>query len=105
VEPLNTAPFEDGLPGWRVLRTRLNPFGTTRPATNVVDILSRSTGLSQIRQRRATLAGDGIDLLLHPPLAALGALDFKGGVALIEAGYRYAADALAKSELADRFVT
>jgi hypothetical protein len=43
--------------------------------------------------------------LLHPPIAALGALDFKGGVALIEAGYRYAADALAKSKLSDRFVT
>jgi predicted acylesterase/phospholipase RssA/CRP-like cAMP-binding protein len=105
VEPLNTAPFEDGLPGWQVLKTRLNPLGTVRPATNVVDILSRSTGLSQIRQRRAALAGDGIDLLLHPPIAALGALDFNGGVALIEAGYRYAADALAKSKLADRFVT
>ena len=40
------------------------------------------------RQRRAVLARDGIDFLLHPPIAALGALDFKGGVALIEAGYR-----------------
>jgi len=43
--------------------------------------------------------------LLHPPIAALGALDFKSGVALIEAGYRYAADTLANSKLADRFVT
>jgi hypothetical protein len=43
--------------------------------------------------------------LLHPPIAALGALDFKGGVAMIGTGYRYAADALANSKLADRFVT
>jgi len=71
----------------------------------VVDILTRSTGLSQIRQRRAVLARDNIDFLLRPPIAALGALDFKGGVALIEAGYRYASDALANSKLADRFVT
>jgi predicted acylesterase/phospholipase RssA len=105
VEPLNTAPFAHGLSGWQVLRAHLNPFGTPRPVPNVVDILSRSTGLSQIRRRRAALAGDGIDLLLHPPIAALGALDFKGGVALIEAGYRYAADALANSTFADRFVT
>jgi len=105
VAPFNTAPFEHGRSGWQVLRTRLNPSATPRPVPNVADILSRSTGLSQIRQRRTALAGDGIDFLLHPPIAALGALDFKGGVALIEAGYRYAADALAKSTLADRFVT
>jgi predicted acylesterase/phospholipase RssA/CRP-like cAMP-binding protein len=105
VEPLNTVPFEHGLSGWQVLKTHLNPFSTLRPVPNVADILSRSTGLSQIQQRRAALARDGIDLLLHPPAAALGALDFKGGVALIEAGYRYAADALANSKLADRFVT
>jgi hypothetical protein len=36
---------------------------------------------------------------------ALGALDFKSGVALIEVGYRYAADTLANSKLADCFVT
>jgi predicted acylesterase/phospholipase RssA len=104
VEPLNTIPFEHGLSGWQVLKSHLNPFGTPRPVPNVVDILTRSTGLSQIRQRRAVLARDSIDLLLHPPIAALGALDFKGGVALIEAGYRYAADVLTNSELADRFV-
>ena len=105
VDPLNTVPFEHGLSGWQVLKTHLNPFGTPRPVPNVVDILSRSTGLSQIRQRRVVLSRDGIDFLLHPPMAALGALDFEGGVALIEVGYRYAADALAKSKLADRFVT
>jgi len=105
VEPLYTVPFEHGLSGWQVLKTYLNPFGTPRPVPNVVDILTRSTGLSQIRQRRAVLARDNIDFLLRPPIAALGALDFKGGVALIEAGYRYASDALANSKLADRFVT
>jgi predicted acylesterase/phospholipase RssA len=105
VESLNTVPFEHGLSGWQVLKTRFNPSGVPRPVPNVADILGRSTGLSQIRQRRAVLARDGIDLLLHPPIAALGALDFKRGVALIEAGYRYAADTLANSKLADRFVT
>jgi predicted acylesterase/phospholipase RssA len=105
VDPLTAAPFEPGLSGWSVLRNRLNPFTTPRSLPNVADILSRSTGLSQVRQGRATRASEGIDLLLHPPIAALGALDYKGGVALIEAGYRYAVDALAKSALADRFLT
>ena len=55
VEPLNTVPFEHGLSGWQVLKAHLNPFGTPRPVPNVVDILTRSTGLSQIRQRRAAI--------------------------------------------------
>jgi hypothetical protein len=71
----------------------------------VVDILTRSTGLSQIPQRRAVLVRDTIDFLLHPPIAALRALDFKGAVAIIEVGYRYAADTLADSKLSDRYVT
>ena len=37
--------------------------------------------------------------MLRPPVALLRSLDFNGGIALIEAGYRYAADALAKSAL------
>lgn len=67
VDPLAAAPFEPGLSGWSVLRNRLNPFTTPRPLPNVADILSRSTGLSQVRQGRAALASEGINLLLHPP--------------------------------------
>lgn len=104
VEPLTMAPFPAGLSGWRVLREHLNPFAAPRPGLNVADILSRSTSLSQVHQRRA-LAPDRIDLKLCPPIARLGALDFKAGLALIEAGYRYAAEELAKSGLPDRFVT
>jgi hypothetical protein len=70
-----------------------------------VDILSRSTGLSQVRFRRASLDDERIDLLLHPPVAGISTLDFKGGLALIEVGYRHAIEALSKSGLAERFVT
>jgi hypothetical protein len=38
-------------------------------------------------------------------VAGFGVLDFKGGIALFETGYRYAVEALAKSGLAERFVT
>jgi NTE family protein len=103
VEPLTTAPFEAGLSGWRVLGGRLNPFGPPRPLPSIADILSRSTGLSQVRRRREALDSDRVDLLLRPPVAALGTLDFKGGISLIEAGYRHAADALSRSGLAERF--
>jgi NTE family protein/lysophospholipid hydrolase len=105
VEPLTAAPYEAGLSGWRVLGHRLNPFAPPQPVPSVMDILNRSTGLSQVRYQRATLDGEGIDLLLRPPVAGIGSLDFKGGLALIEIGYRHAAEALAKSGLAERFAT
>ncbi len=103
VEPLTIAPFEPGLSGWRVLGRRLNPFATPQPVPGIADVLSRSTGLSQVRSRRAL--EDRVDLLLRPPVAGLGVLDFKGGIALFETGYRYAAEAIAKSGLAERFMT
>jgi hypothetical protein len=43
------------------------------------------------------------DLLVRPPVPALGALDFKSAVPLIETGYRHASEELAKSRLANRF--
>ena len=38
-------------------------------------------------------------------VARLGSLDFRGGIALIDAGYRYAAEELSKSGLANQVVT
>jgi NTE family protein len=101
VEPLTAAPFEPGLSGWRVLGRRLNPGAPKVPG--IADILSRSTGLSQVRNRRAL--DDRVDLVLRPPVTGFGVLDFKGGIALFETGYRYAAAALAESGLAVRFKT
>jgi hypothetical protein len=96
---------EPGLSGWRVLGRRLNPFTPARPVPGIAEILSRSTGLSQVRHRRTALGDDRVDLLLRPPVARLRGLDFKGGIALIEAGYRYAAEELSKSGLAKQFMT
>ena len=104
VVPLTAAPFETTLSGWRVLGRRLNPFAQRQALPGIADILIRSTGLSQVPHRRAALDDDRVDLLLRPPIGRIGVLDFKGGIALIEAGYRYAAEALAKSGLAKRFV-
>jgi predicted acylesterase/phospholipase RssA len=103
VEPLTAVHFGPGLSGWRVLGHRLNPVATRRPIPGIVDIMSRSNGLSQVRLQRAALAGADTDLLVRPPVPALGALDFKSAVPLIETGYRHASEELAKSRLANRF--
>jgi len=103
VEPATTAPFDLGLSGWRVLGRRLGSLAPARRLPGVVDILSRSAVLSGVKVRRAALTSQPIDLLLRPPVAGISALDFKAGVRLIEVGYRHAAEALEKSELASRF--
>ena len=105
VEPLTVEPYGPGLSGWRVLGRRLNPFTPRRPVPGIAEVLNRSTGLSQVRHRRAALGDDRVDLLLRPPVARLRGLDFKGGIALIDAGYRYAAEALSKSGLPKQFMS
>jgi predicted acylesterase/phospholipase RssA/CRP-like cAMP-binding protein len=105
VEPLTVVPYGPGLSGWRVLGRRLNPFTPPRPVPGIAEILNRSIGLSQIGHRRAALDDDRVDLLLRPPVARLRSLDFKGGIALVDAGYRYAAEALSKSGVAKQFKT
>ena len=105
VEPLAVTPFEADVSGWRVLGHRLNVFAPRQALPNVVDILSLSTGLSQVRHRRDAMDIHRIDLLLRPPVAGVGTLDFRSGAALIKVGYRHAAEALATSGLAERFAT
>jgi predicted acylesterase/phospholipase RssA/CRP-like cAMP-binding protein len=103
VERLTVAPFRPGLSGWRVLGRRLNPFVPAHPVPGIGYILTRSPSLNQVRHRRAAL--DGVELLLRPPVDGFGGLDFKGAGPLIELGYRYTAEALASSGLAQRFAT
>ena len=103
VEPMMVAPFGPGLSGWKVLADRLNPLSPPQPVPSVLDIVSRATGLSGTRHQRVTLGGEHVDLLLHPPVPAIGAYDFKAGAALIETGYRHAAEALADSGIPGRF--
>jgi predicted acylesterase/phospholipase RssA/CRP-like cAMP-binding protein len=101
-EPLTVHPFEPGLSGWRVLGRRVNPFTVSPPVPGIAEILTRSTGLSQRRHRRAAL-DDKTDLLLRLPATGLGAMSFRDGVSLMETGYRYTVEELARSGLADRF--
>jgi predicted acylesterase/phospholipase RssA/CRP-like cAMP-binding protein len=103
IEPMMVAPFGPGLSGWKVLAGRLNPLSPPQPVPSVLDIVSRATGLSGTRHQRVTLGGEHVDLLLHPPVPAIGAYDFKAGAALIETGYRHAAEALADSGIPGRF--
>jgi predicted acylesterase/phospholipase RssA/CRP-like cAMP-binding protein len=101
--PLTVPSFEPGLSGWRVLGRRINPFAESMRIPGIAEILTRSTGLSQLRNRRAALVDDSVDLLLRPPAAGFGTMNFKDGVALMETGYRYTIEQLERSGLAKSF--
>jgi predicted acylesterase/phospholipase RssA len=73
------------------------------PAVEPMMVAPFGPGLSGTRHQRVTLGGEHVDLLLHPPVPAIGAYDFKAGTALIETGYRNAAEALADSGIPGRF--
>jgi predicted acylesterase/phospholipase RssA len=82
---------------------RVDRLSPPRPVPSVLDIVSRAAGLSGTRHQRVTLGGEHVDLLLHPPVPAIGAYDFKAGAVLIETGYRHAAQTLADSGIPGRF--
>ena len=105
VEPLATVPYGPGLSGWQVFGRRLNPVGSPQPVPGIAEILTRSISLSQVRHRRAAFGPDKVDLLLRPPVGALGVLDFRNAASLIESSYAYAAEVLANSELPRRFLS
>lgn len=83
---------------------RLKPAGSPEPVPGIAEILTRSTSLSQVRQR-ASFGLDKVDLLLRPPVGGLRVLDFKGAAPLIDASYAYAAEVLVESGFAHQFAS
>lgn len=86
--------FHPTISGWHVLGRKLNPFRPSRRVPSLLSVMMRARGVASIRAQRDILAGAGIDLYVRPALGTYGALDFKPGRAIAEAGYRGACEAL-----------
>jgi predicted acylesterase/phospholipase RssA/CRP-like cAMP-binding protein len=84
--------FPPDLTGWQAVRERLS-------VPSAPSVLMRAKEVGGRRAQRERLDRDPPDLLLRPPTDGVSPLDFKGGVALIETGYRYAAEMLERSPL------
>lgn len=93
------APFDPSVSGWQVLAKRLNPFARSSAAPSALRVLLRSKQVGVRHLQTAVLAAHPVELYLRPPLAALGALDFRSGSTLVDAGYRYTSDLLAQTDL------
>jgi NTE family protein len=78
--------------GWRLLWNRLNPFSPTLPIPGIFEILYRTATLNACRWANVTRSL--ADLVILPPVAHFGTLEFKSFDAIIEAGYREAARVL-----------
>lgn len=87
-------PFAPDLSGWDVMARRLNPFSPSIDVPGTLAVLMRAKEAGGLRAQREMLARQPADLVLRPPTTLAGSLDFKAGEALIEAGYRYASEAL-----------
>ena len=80
------------LSGWRLLWSRLNPFGPKQEVPTILDILTRTAMLTTISNAEAVKAS--ADLYLQPPTQGISLFDWSALDRLIEAGYRYTLEQL-----------
>lgn len=87
-------PFTSMPSPWAVLRARLLPFfGRVRVPT-LMTLMLKATELGTLARVREL--GRRADLLLQPPVREFGLMDIKVFDRIVDAGYRYAKDELAR---------
>ncbi|KAG0235952.1 phosphatidylcholine and lysophosphatidylcholine phospholipase [Actinomortierella wolfii] len=90
--------YGDSLSGWLVLLNRWNPFSTVyRTMPNLADLQSRLAYVSSVKQLEAAKATPGL-FYLKPPVQGFGTLEFGRFKDIIEVGYEYGKEMLAKWE-------
>jgi lysophospholipid hydrolase len=80
--------------GWNLLWRRLNPFATKLDLPNIFNILYRTTTIGGLQAVETVKAA--ADLYLIPPVSQFGIFDWRGIDRIIDAGYRYGLEILAK---------
>lgn len=76
------------LSGWKVLWSRINPFGARMQVPRLNEVWERVTMLGGVRQIRDLQAGL-VDLYIKPPTDEYGFAEMKKIEAIAEAGYRF----------------
>jgi len=86
------------IPGaWRLLWSRLNPFGRAISFPNMTDVLLRTVTVSSLPARGRTLAE--ADLVLSPPVDRFGMLQFSATSEIAAEAYVYAMERLREASL------
>lgn len=86
---LNNTDISGGISGWDVLFNKLNPFSSRMHIPNIAAILSRSSMIGGLSQRKKMMEGYA-DLYLQPPVNAFSLMDYKSAEKIAEIGYQYA---------------
>lgn len=100
VDLRTTQPFDLSLSGWRVMARRLNPWAPSYDVPHTLAVLMRAKEIAGRRAQRDALDRRPAAVYLRPPTDGFDALDFKAATELIDVGYRYATDALARDAAA-----
>ncbi len=77
--------YGDSLSGWKVFRSRINPFAAALETPSIVSIMMRANALGGITANAEQLAH--ADLILRPPVGEFGLYDFDAAHEIVEAGY------------------
>ncbi len=80
------------LSGWRLLWSRLTPFGTKHDIPTIFHILTRSAMLTTISNAESIRAS--ADLYLQPPTQGISLFEWSALDELVETGYRYTLEQL-----------
>jgi lysophospholipid hydrolase len=87
-------PYDDAISGWRILWSRMRPFGQRFAVPSMAAVLQRSAELASVAMQRQSLER-GIDLYMRVPLKRFGMLDFDKASEIIAAGRELAREKLA----------
>jgi|GEM_PF-40840 len=84
----NTA-YEEGLSGWKVLESRLNPLAEPINVPSIKDTISRATAIGGLAKQK--LVKDGYaDLYISPPVSEFQVMAYKDAGNIAEVGYNHA---------------
>lgn len=86
---LDNIDISGGISGWDILLDKLNPFSSKKQFPNIAAILSRSSMIGGLSQRKKMMDGYA-DLYLQLSVNNFSLMDYKSAEKIAEIGYQYA---------------
>lgn len=87
--------YKNGISGWRILFSKINPFVKTISIPNIATILRRAGELASVANRKHVIENN-VDLYIGLPVGKYNLQDYKLANEIIEDGYEYAKEIVKK---------
>ncbi len=88
IDLVENAAYGESLSGWKILRSKLNPFSKEIPIPDIRTILRRAGELASVANQKKSVRNIA-DLYLRMPVDNYRLTDYDKAREIIEAGYRY----------------